>query len=181
MRRSRAKSLLKKRTIAFAIDLLAISALTKLILVSFKNSLDSLFFHMPLESKLEAIGKSHLMNVSLFMAVFFGYFVFSYYSTNGQSLGKISQNLRLRSKSNKKLKFGEIFLRTFGYFGCMNFSMFLFAIPFFTKTERGIPDWVSKTFVDENLPIEKNVGADIILLPAPSYSTVEIQDEDIAA
>jgi uncharacterized RDD family membrane protein YckC len=78
---------------------------------------------------------------------------------DGQTLGKLVFKLKVKSLRSSNLTLSESFMRSFGYLFCyLNFFL-LFLIPFMTKEQKGLPDWISSTSVinlEEKKEYEEN-------------------------
>jgi uncharacterized RDD family membrane protein YckC len=144
---------LSRRFYAFAIDIILITFINKLCLLAiyqeFSNIFPSIF-----DGKLF----QYISNFSAvsFMTVFITYFLTSYYLSNGQSLGKFLFNLKVYNKKGQ-LSFVDCGLRTLGYFTCYITGSLAFVLPFLRKDQRGLPDFFSKTYVDDNIVNTENV------------------------
>ncbi len=56
-------------------------------------------------------------------------------------------NLEVKNIKEDETFFDQYLLRTFAYLFCYLNGVFLLLIPLFTKSEKGIPDWISGTEV----------------------------------
>ena len=141
---------LSKRFCAFITDLFILSFLKKGLILYYFYTLKQMLGNAPLLQSNKGI-LFILFNFSIFLTLFFGYFVSFYFLAKGQTPGKFLFNLKVENQLNNNndapLTFSECVLRTLGYFVCYLSGAILFAIPIFNKKNRGIQDWVSGTKV----------------------------------
>lgn len=141
------KPLLMKRVYATTIDLLFISLLSRGIFHTYLNFLKTIFHHLTYASQ-KYSSDLFVLFFTIFGATFFGYFVLSLYLGGGQTPGKMIFNLKIVSlNETSEITLLDGIKRTIGYFLCYNLGFILFGIPFFRKDHRGLPDFLSKTFV----------------------------------
>ena len=144
------KSIMRKRTYGFLIDLFLILMIQKSITFTFNNFFNTFFYHLPNEIQAQLIKGIDSSNLLILLIVFWGYFILSYYLGNGQTPGKMIVGLKIQSDTNE-LSLSQCTMRTLGYFICYVTCCILFIIPFLTKNQNGIPDWISNTkVIDEN-------------------------------
>lgn len=142
------KKILKKRTHAFLLDIVAITIITKTTLWTYGLFFKNFFSSIPPHFQNALLSKLPLLEVLVLLTIFWGYFTYCYYMMDGQSPGKVVFNLKVKNYLNQPLTFKESLLRVFGYFLCYFSGAFLFLIPWFNKNQKGIPDWLSKTKVE---------------------------------
>lgn len=145
--------LLKKRINAFTIDLFLIVGINYFLMASFTSFLKITFFHFPLKMQFLLINKFKYFNSLSMMSIMFAYFSIFYFTTNGQSMGKMIMGLKVRSNS-KEMTLKESIIRSFSYVTCVWFASLPFLISFFRKDQLGLACLLSKTsvsFVDEKL------------------------------
>ena len=133
-------NILNRRVKAFIIDLLVISSVRSIFIFIYLNKIRSFLF-------LDILKDIHLLTSFLTIIIFSGYFICSYYLSNGKTLGKLIFKLRVKSQQNSELKVSECFIRSFGYLFCLLNFFFLFLIPFITRNQKGIPDYISNTYI----------------------------------
>ena len=143
----RKKNILKKRGIAFAIDYFLIMIIHKSIMLSFSAFLTNFLFHLPDKIIKDALNSVQDTSLLISFIVFWGYFITSYFLGNGQTPGKVFLGLRIYG-ANQYPTLTEATMRTLGYFCCFITLSVLFVIPYFNKSKKGIPDWMSGTFVE---------------------------------
>jgi len=143
----RKKIILKKRGIAFAIDYFLIMIIHKSIMLSFSAFFTNFLFHLPDKIIQQAINNVQDTSLLISFIVFWGYFITSYFLGNGQTQGKVFLSLRIYGV-NQYPSLMEATLRTLGYFCCFLTLSVLFVIPYFNKSKKGIPDWMSGTYVE---------------------------------
>lgn len=141
--------LLKKRINAFTIDLFIIVAINYFLMASFTNFLKVAFFHFPLKMQFVLINKFKYFNSLSMMSILFAYFSIFYFTTNGQSMGKMLMGLRVRSNSDE-LTLKESMIRAFSYVTCVWMASIPFLISFFRKDQLGLACLLSKTSVAIN-------------------------------
>jgi uncharacterized RDD family membrane protein YckC len=145
-------SILKKRSYAFAIDILFIVIINKGLMYTYISFLKNFFYQLTISSQLVLEeNMTNVFSVSLFI-VFWGYFFMSYYWAEGKTPGKQLFGLKVHSPNFKytgeyRLSVMECFARTMGHLiTCLFYGLFL-VIPFITKSKKGIPDWISQTTI----------------------------------
>lgn len=155
------KIVLKLRVKAFVADILAVTILTKAIIWSYSNFINTFMKAIPLDHKTKLLAGLPLLEVPVLFVVFWGYFVFNYIMLEGQTPGKLIWGLEVTSHDGKKASAKQLWLRSMGSFICYFSGSFLFLIPFFNQQRKGIPDWLSSTIVakkDEKSGGKKNVA-----------------------
>ena len=140
--------LLKRRIYAFVIDLYAIFFLVKASLFVFSNFIQQIFPNCPenLTKQLQADNPATLtFTLNL---LFFSYFFFCYYLTNGLSLGKLIMKIRIYSQSTQQISMTQAFLRAFSQ-GLYYLAIFLpFSVHLVKPHFRSLGDRLADTFVD---------------------------------
>jgi uncharacterized RDD family membrane protein YckC len=151
------QTLLRKRFNAFIIDLLVISIIRSFLIYTYIEFMTKYFRALTFDT--DFLRNLYVVGNFLTITLFMGYFICSYYISNGKTLGKLVFNLKIKSSRNSELTISECFMRSFGYLFCyLNFFL-LFLIPFMTKDEKGLPDWISSTSVidlEEKEVMEEN-------------------------
>ncbi|WP_372654897.1 RDD family protein [Halobacteriovorax sp.] len=153
------KSLTKDRMYAFTMDLFLIGIINKAILFTYTSFIHSFFHQLPLGVRSNLQNKLQAVNSLNFLVVFIGYFLLSYYLSEGKTPGKIMFNLKVQCPHthSDQLSLKTSVLRTLGYFVTIPTGFTLLLIPCFRKDGKGIPDWLSDSFVmnsDEEYFIE---------------------------
>ena len=170
------RSQLTNRINAFSIDLFLVVSLNLVLLNSFKQSYSLLTGHLPNIANTSFDFYYPAIETLTSLIIFISYFTISFYFTNGQTLGKKIFKLKVHSRFNKEITLFDSFSRAMAYFICMLSVYTLFIIPFFRKDKKGVPDWLSHTFVgDESLVFvreEKRTPAALPLLYAHEESIV---------
>lgn len=153
------KSLVKDRMYAFTMDLFLIGIINKAIMFTYLNFVKAFFFQLPIGVRANLESKLYAVNSINFLVVFFGYFLLSYYLSEGKTPGKIMFNLKVQCPHthSDQLSLKTAVMRTAGYFVTIPTAFTLLLIPCFRKDCKGIPDWLSDSFVmssDEQYYIE---------------------------
>lgn len=143
----KSKNILKLRTNAFLVDIVAITIITKTTIWTYGVFLKNFFSSVPQHFQNILLAKLPLLEILILLIIFWGYFTYCYYMMDGQSPGKVIFNLKVTNEQNQPLTFKESLLRVFGYFLCYFSGAFLFLVPWLNKNQKGIPDWLSKTKV----------------------------------
>jgi len=148
---------LRRRVNAFIIDLLAISMARSLLLYTYIKFMSKYFYALTFD--VDFLSHLYVLGNFLTITLFMGYFICCYYMGDGQTLGKLVFKLKVKSLRSSKLTLSESFMRSFGYLFCyLNFFL-LFLIPFMTRDQKGLPDWISSTSVinlEEKKEYEEN-------------------------
>jgi uncharacterized RDD family membrane protein YckC len=186
--RSIHKQLLRLRTWSFTADLFLIFVLNKGTIFAFRSFLKTVYFHLPGDAQMAVLKGLPAVDLLLMMVVFWSYFTISYFLGNGQTPGKMIFGLKTFSSTSKNMTLSESILRTSGYFFCYSTGIIFFAIPFMRKDRKGIPDWVSGTWVnyrkfvvEEKAPILLPPPACTQIIPLPAPISEQEEDENIAA
>ncbi len=87
----------------------------------------------------------------LLLGCYVGYFFCCYLLTEGHTLGKSIMNLRVHRphEHHGALTPREAMMRTWGYLMCYMSAGLLFAIPVLSRSQKGLPDWLSGTIVSD--------------------------------
>jgi uncharacterized RDD family membrane protein YckC len=142
----RTKGLLKKRIYSFVCDLFIISVINRAVIDTFLSYQKTFFptFNHPIREKIYGMAFG-LSSVTLSI-IFVGYFIFSYYMSNGETIGKHFFKIKLAQvDSTEHLRLTQITNRVMSYFFCSFFMFLPFIISFLRSDGRGIPDFVSGT------------------------------------
>lgn len=142
-------SLIKKRIYAFLIDITVINFFKFFSLIIYLKTVGTFLRAVP-QNKESLFTNLYLLDNYLFIVFFIGYFVTCFFLTNGKTLGKIIFNLEIKNIKEDETFFDQYLLRTFAYLFCYLNGVFLLLIPLFTKSGKGIPDWISGTKVVAN-------------------------------
>jgi uncharacterized RDD family membrane protein YckC len=165
------KKLLSKRTYAFATDLLLIAGLSKLMFWSYVFFLRQHMGLVDLQMQGALFLKLNRMSLPLLMATFCAYFWGAYYLGHGRTIGKVIFGLRVVPRNGSgSISMRETFLRGAGYFMCYGTGSLLFALPYFTKDQRGLPDFLSGTKVVEEADWQASLNI------VPSHDLLSIKE-----
>jgi uncharacterized RDD family membrane protein YckC len=141
------EKLLKKRVLAFSIDLFAILMINKFMTISFMFYLEK--YSWPVYRMLKS--SAHLINeaeVVTLLVIYFSYFFMSMFLSQGKTLGKTAVGLRvIDPQTLGQITYSQAMLRTMGYTLCYLGALILFALPFLNRKNKGVPDWLSSTQV----------------------------------
>ncbi len=126
---------------------------------TYVNFVKAFFYQLPLVTRENVADKLSAVNLLNFLVVFCGYFLLSYYLSEGKTPGKIIFNLKVQCPHthSDQLSLKTSVLRTLGYFITIPTGFTLLLIPYFRRDAKGIPDWLSDSFVmnaDEEYLIE---------------------------
>ena len=143
------EGMLKDRSYAFITDLFLIGIINRAIMFTYGNFVRTFFYQMPYNVQRNLSDKMVEATTISFLVVFWGYFLLSYYLSEGRTPGKIMFHLKVQSPHTHEgqLSLKACMLRTLGYFVALPSFFTLLAIPFFRKDKKGIPDLFSNTFV----------------------------------
>lgn len=163
---------LKKRVYAFCVDLYIIVGIKLMVTFAYTSFFKSFFFQLPHRKQQDLLDGLMVVDLSITPIIFFSYFLVSYYSGEGKSLGKIFFKLTVAKNELSKdylPTFKQAVLRTVGYMTCYLSLGTLFFLPFFRKDRRGIPDMFSGTqvYTDHEIYLhfaEKDSSAEVIPL-----------------
>lgn len=139
--------LLKKRVNAFTIDLCLVIGINYFIMASFTDFLKIVFFHFPIDTQIHLIQKFKYINSVSQLSIMFGYFTAFYYATNGQTMGKMLMNLKVRPQG-EEMTLTESMKRSISYIACAMFFSFPFLLSFFREDQKSVADIFSKTSVE---------------------------------
>ncbi len=136
---------MRRRVNAFIIDLLALSMARSLLLYTYIKFMSKYFYALTFD--IDFFSHLYVLGNFLTITLFMGYFICCYYMGDGQTIGKLVFKLKVKSLRSSNLTLSESCMRSFGYLFCyLNFFL-LFLIPFMTKDQKGLPDWISSTSV----------------------------------
>lgn len=144
-------TILKRRLFSFSIDMLAIIIMRKLLLWNYFSGL-KIFFPLNSSTHQKAMELYPFMGLSLFICLFFGYFIYCQYIFEGKTIGSVFFKLSIKSEDKSPIRFSQVLLRTIGSFFCYILGLILFLTPLLNKEQKGIQDYLSKThvFFDED-------------------------------
>ncbi|WP_127714739.1 RDD family protein [Halobacteriovorax sp. HLS] len=142
-------AILKDRAYAFFTDIFLISIITRAVLLTYSNFIRTFFFQMEYTAQRSIQSKIIETNLLSFCVVFWGYFLLSYYLSEGKTPGKIIFHLKVQHphSHNEQLTLKECFMRTLGYFLTLPSFFTLLSIAYIRKDRKGLPDLLSNTFV----------------------------------
>lgn len=141
------------RGVAFIIDLLTISLIKVSIHSAYALFLNQYFAPVNNGHKTILLEGNIILHLSLFLIIYFSYFLFTSYILNGKTLGKIAMGLKIINDdfvTNPKsliheLTLQQCFKRSFGYLLCyLSFGTF-FIFNFSSEDKRGLPDYISSS------------------------------------
>ena len=157
---------MKNRINAFSIDITFIIALNMAFLNAFKNHFELITAHLHSVTSTSFNLYYPVVDALTTVIIFLSYFTLSFYFSNGQTIGKKIFKLKVHSRFDMQISIIDSLARAIGYLICM-FSLYsLFLIPFFRKDKKGIPDWFSQTFIeDESLLFSKIIEQPLKALP----------------
>lgn len=138
--------ILKKRVNAFTMDLFIIVAMNYFFMAAFTDFLKIVFFHFPITTQLFLIHKFKYLHSFSILSIAFAYFSIFYFTTNGQTMGKMILGLKVKS-NNPELTLNESMIRAASYIGCIWFASLPFLVSFFRKDQKGIACLFSNTKV----------------------------------
>lgn len=143
------RNLVKDRAYAFTMDLFLIGIINKAIMFTYVNFVKTFFHQLPIGIRSNLANQMNQVSFINFLVVFSGYFLLSYYLSEGKTPGKIIFHLKVQSPHSHDghLSLRSSMLRTLGYFVTIPSAFTLLLIPFFRKDRKGIPDWISNSFV----------------------------------
>lgn len=142
------KKVLKRRSTSFVFDLIVIMIFNKICMISYTLFLEKYFVTVPKPVQKYLLTRLNKLEIITFAIIFTGYFTFCNYMMDGQTVGKVIFHLKIKNYNNSHLTLKEALLRSVGYFVCYFTGSFLFLFPWFNKERKGIPDWISNTYVD---------------------------------
>lgn len=138
--------LLKKRVNAFTLDLFIVVAMNYFFMAAFTDFLKIVFFHFPITTQLFLVHKFKFVHSISTLSIMFAYFSIFYFTTNGQTMGKMVLGLRVKSQGNE-LTLKESMMRAASYIGCVWFASLPFLVSFFRKDQKGVACLFSNTKV----------------------------------
>src|SRR3989339_4828 len=152
--RAARRKILRNRVLAFITDLSIVGLLSKLTVISYIHFVELFLFYLYSDKQSAIRGRIWESESIVFSVMLIGYFLASYYTTDGQSIGKLIFNLKIRSKKHGQLSLSEAALRPVAYAFMLSLFPIVMLLPFITKSAKGIPDWFSKTEVVDinNMP-----------------------------
>lgn len=144
-------SVLLRRGIAFFVDLLVIGLFKVSIQSAYAIFLNEYFAPIDYGHKANLVQGNIVLHLSIFLIIYFSYFLFTSYVLNGKTVGKMSMGLRIINDDfvsnlkdlNYDLTLRQCFKRSFGYLLCyLSFGTF-FIFNFSSEDKRGLPDYIS--------------------------------------
>lgn len=149
--KQKSRKLLKKRIMAFSIDLMAIGIFEKVALLTMKSALSGMLLYASSSIQHEVSPIIRRFELPMLLGCYVGYFFCCYLLTEGHTLGKSMMNLRVHRphEHGGALTPREAMMRTWGYLFCYMSAGLLFTIPMLSKSQKGIPDWLSGTIVSD--------------------------------
>jgi uncharacterized RDD family membrane protein YckC len=170
---------LKKRVNAFTIDLLIIVSVNYFLMASFTNFLKVVFFHFPIRTQMLLIHKFKFIHSVSMLSIMFAYFTLFYFCTDGQTMGKMIMNLKVKSQNNG-MSLKEASLRSLSYIFAAWFASIPFLLPFFRKDKKSLADLFSNTevvFIEDTL---KNAESEFQLTLLSTIEEAENEKQNAA-
>ena len=154
-----------KRVVAFFVDYILINILSIGFFLSYNNFISQLLTDFPISIKQNVFGEMGLAHKISFPVIFITYFSIALFWSNGQTFGKLLTGLKVMNEGQKDLDLLTSFKRAIVYYFCVSTGFLLMAIPFITKSKKGIPDWISFSYVvDEQIMKQKEVIQENIII-----------------
>ena len=144
------KNFMRKRVLAFCVDLYAILIIKVMMTLAYTSFFKSFFFQLPAYKQKQMIEGIQWLDLLTTPIVFFTYFVLSYFSGEGKTIGKLMFKLTVVRPDLKNDYFPtikEALMRTLGYCACYMTLGVLFLLPFIRKDKKSLSDLFSNTTV----------------------------------
>ena len=144
------KNFMRKRVLAFCVDLYAILIIKVMMTLAYTSFFKSFFFQLPAYKQKQMIEGIQWLDLLTTPIVFFTYFVLSYFSGEGKTIGKLMFKLTVVRPDLKNDYFPtikEALMRTLGYIVCYMTLGVLFLLPFIRKDRKSLSDIFSNTSV----------------------------------
>jgi hypothetical protein len=138
-----------RRVNAFVTDLLFIQVFQKLAIFAYIEFVNQSLFALPLGVRANLMGNLSQMRNSTMFFTYFSYFLVAAYLFDGRTIGKSIFDLRVVNlvEEGESLSFRDSLLRAVGY----TISYMMLFLPFlasaFSKSGKGLPDYISQTEV----------------------------------
>lgn len=154
------KNLLTKRMYAFYLDFFLLFFTSMSLMFVIRDFVGTIMFSSPLS--LIEFTRSQLFRYGMYanLALSFAYFSLVPYFCNGQTVGKLVFNLKMKRKE-KELTLMHYSARAFYYLTAMNFFPLVLIIPFFTKNAGGLFEMIFKSEVSFTFEAEEKAEAHI--------------------
>lgn len=147
------KSELFKRVIAFGVDLMAIGIFKISMYTAYALFLNE--FMSPLGEKFKAhlLDGNIVTHLSVYLLIYYSYFLFCNFVLSGKTLGKLAMGLRVINEkfchdlddTDYELTLSQCFKRSTGYLLCyLSFGTF-FIFNFSSEDHRGLADYLSSS------------------------------------
>jgi len=145
--------IMQRRIYSFLTDFSIIALLKVAIDTSYAIFINNFLFPLNMTQKSHMIEGNMGMHISIFLIIYTTYFLYSNYTLNGQTVGKMIFKLRVVQDDyvfeHDNLTFdpnlAQAWRRTVGYLTCyLTFGTF-FVFSFMSDDKRGLPDYLSKT------------------------------------
>ncbi len=143
--------LLKKRLYSFTLDILFIFIMNRAFMGAYFKLIED-FFPINKAQHAELLSYYPYVQLSLFIILFFGYFIWTQYVFDGKTFGALLNKIKIQNKMGLPPTLREITLRTLGTFICYMSGLVLFIPIAFSKNNLGVSDWMSMT---EASPIQE--------------------------
>ncbi len=151
---------LLKRFASFGLDIFIIGLIKVGFVNAYQGFLNSFFFQISPAKMQHIWDKFYVIDPLISISIFYGYFMFCFYSLNGKTIGKIWMKLsviqddfREGSMLNHSPDLRHAFLRATGYLMGYTSMGLLFLLPLVRSDKRGIQDILSQTVTLEDSQI----------------------------
>lgn len=153
------KGHLIKRIVSFGIDLVAIGLIKMSLHGAYAVFINQFLSPLNFKQRAALINGNLLLHVTIFIAIYTAYFLYSSFVMEGKTLGKMTMGLRVinegfvqdSSQMSYNLSLKNSVRRSMGYLLCyLSFGTF-FVFNFSSEDRRGLPDYLSgsRTVSDE--------------------------------
>lgn len=141
------------RSYAFMIDFCAIIFINYLVFSAYMMFLDYALPTIPPESKYKLLTGKMSLNLSIFLTIYWSYFLYTSYIMRGKTLGKKALGLTIinedfvvnQHEKNYAIELRQCFQRASGYLlAYLSFGTF-FIFNFASEDKRGLSDYLSST------------------------------------
>ncbi len=167
------KKLLKLRVYSFLLDLVAITAITKAMIWSYSNFVETFMLSMSVGHKVRLLSGLDRLEIVVYFVTYFGHYSFNYLMMDGQTPGMLLCGVQAKNGEGTPLTLRQSLLRAMGHFVCHFMGSFPLLIPFFSSDRRGIPDWISGTSIGRK---ENTKARSSTLAPRPSLPLIEMDN-----
>ncbi|MFZ4712404.1 MAG: RDD family protein [Bacteriovoracaceae bacterium] len=148
--KKRKTNYMRRRVLAFCVDLYAILVVKIMMTLAYTSFFKSFFFQLPQYKQKQMLEGIQVLDLGTTPVIFFTYFVVSYFSGEGKTLGKLMFKLTVVNPALKNDYFPNLkqsFMRAIGYCACYLSLGTLFFLPFIRKDRKSLSDLFSNTSV----------------------------------